>query len=1040
MAQRGGQVHTPGLVVPRMSMCKELVELLSDWSQRLIRLPQAADIEVPAFKSDVEGVEPVAAALETAHRAVYRCRSLGVVSAEELAKLSRPAMCLQVEVGFSPLIDLEEELTDTGLLSLLDMPSGVLWAIQDVHALHSAALNKSDGVLVVVDASKHDVPHWMGKILREALKQEHDEEEFQDRGSLRPADCWIVANRIDQLPEFFCKENELCKKVMQRQYQNYRDLIVSEDHVIPVAARLSSLAMYGTDKVRSNLSQEFQSLEKKPWFAQTCGLMFGMHWQDQARDLEHNKWRSAMRELKLLGQVTGPLANSVLKTAYVKMMPHSVARVMGALSNLAWNFCSALTYMAGADGLVKARSFGGTVPEDRELVVAAVHNDARSVQRLAEHGFPCDKEVAGKMLLLSASRDRWNPVRTIVDGGYDLKSATGARALLLAASREHWAQVALLLERGASVCTEAAQVSFGLAAAANRKEIIEDFIGRGFKLDSWGGKKAVVEAASRGYLEVLQSLVSYGADLSSWAGDQSLQKATEKEHGEVMRFLVEKGVDVTGDLGDQVLESAAARNDVLLLQLLLDKGAQVGWSGARALTAAARCKSWEAVHFLILAEVDLTEWAGQVVLLAALEAQNLSILRVLEENGLDISSERSQITLGQVAIAPKVRKLLDEMQRRSTQRNAAAAAQLLASHATHRRLRKDLPEPPRGPAQAPRDPWLQFESPAARPAVPPRVAVARALARHVEQLDEHCLLVARQLAGHLLELDSCTDTAARALAEHLLRVDVTAQKLEADTQQVALALAEHVLTELGAPDASAVGCDGEHEADVCGDALDWPEGDEEKFGGEGHGDGECGGGEASCATFEGSGTRPSDDLAEVAAALARHLMEQEFSDDVAPDFPGGRPPGSSAASDGGSRAAQALAQHVLATESEDPTQTVAQALARHAEQEKDAGRVAEALAQHLADVAREDSVRMAAQALAEHAEREKDSAQVAAALARHLEDFYPDEVYSPRGPRPPPGSPRPEALARLSFDRREDVQAAAQALASHVEETPARTS
>ena len=89
----------------------------------------------------------------------------------------------------------------------------------------------------------------------------------------------------------------------------------------------------------------------------------------------------------------------------MKMMPHSVARVMGALSNLAWpgarkkkgadqglagnrsafptspgssswsfsclgwwvfsnqvrsrNFCSALTYMAGADGLVKARSFGG---------------------------------------------------------------------------------------------------------------------------------------------------------------------------------------------------------------------------------------------------------------------------------------------------------------------------------------------------------------------------------------------------------------------------------------------------------------------------------------------------------------------------------------------------------------------------------------------------------------------------------------------------------------------------------------------------------
>lgn len=58
--------------------------------------------------------------------------------------------CVQVEVAFSSLADLEEDLTDTGVLSLVDLPSPdeKLWATQDLRALYRLTLRDADGVLV----------------------------------------------------------------------------------------------------------------------------------------------------------------------------------------------------------------------------------------------------------------------------------------------------------------------------------------------------------------------------------------------------------------------------------------------------------------------------------------------------------------------------------------------------------------------------------------------------------------------------------------------------------------------------------------------------------------------------------------------------------------------------------------------------------------------------------------------------------------------------------------------------------------------------
>ncbi|CAE8632108.1 unnamed protein product [Polarella glacialis] len=352
-------VHTPTLTVPRLTMPEALAKLLSSWTERAELRDLAASIPEPCIQGRaVEGIDVVADALASIQQLVHRGRSLGAIRRQELEALSRPSMCISVEVAFSALASLEEALTDTGTLSILDLPSpdgNLLWEEQDVQLLFRRSLQEADGVLVVVDASKYEVPRWMGDLLREAFIQER---------LLRREDAWIVANRIDQLPDFFCKDgvSSLCQRVKDRQFRDYQDVILDQDHVIPTAAHLSLLAMYGHRKVAgTGASLVPDGLDCELWFAQICSFLFGVHWSSQVKDLERPKWRQSMRELQLLGQVTGNLAKNVLKTAYVKMLPRSVARVMFDLSQLIGSFVSSLKALEGGAVTIDALISGKAV-------------------------------------------------------------------------------------------------------------------------------------------------------------------------------------------------------------------------------------------------------------------------------------------------------------------------------------------------------------------------------------------------------------------------------------------------------------------------------------------------------------------------------------------------------------------------------------------------------------------------------------------------------------------------------------------------------
>eukprot|EP00435_Cladocopium_sp_Y103_P025330 s877_g6.t1 len=401
-----------------------------------------------------------------------------------------------------------------------------------------------------------------------------------------------------------------------------------------------------------------------------------------------------------------------------------------------------------------------SVPEERELSYAAIHNDTQTVKRLGEHGLPMNN--AQQLLLLSATRDRWKPVKVMVDYGCDVSGSSGESALLLAASRGNWDEVIRFLERGVAIDSQAAIWAFGHAAKTNRPDILEKLIHMGMKMDSWGSTKAFLDAAGGGHVDVLRSLVSHGASLTSWVAQEALLAATKKEHGEVMRYLVESGVDVTGELGDVLLETAAARNDVYLLQILLNQGADFVWSGENALAAAGRCKSWEALHFMVLAQVTLETWAAQVAFLGALDGGHLPSLRVLENGGFNFRSERSDITIENANVTdPYVQQFLEDARARRLEKDLSQVSRVLVNHAET------------AFAAARRSSQL----------------VAEALRKHMELLEEQTFLVSRALAEHVTDVATSGDLVASALAHHLLC------PINETEQEVATALAQHMLAE-----------------------------------------------------------------------------------------------------------------------------------------------------------------------------------------------------------------------------------------------------
>merc|ERR1712008_127463 len=95
-----------------------------------------------------------------------------------------------------------------------------------------------------------------------------------------------------------------------------------------------------------------------------------------------------MRELQLLGQVTGPLANSVLNGAYIKMLPRSVAHVLFDLSQLIAHLLASLRALEGGGGSC-------SIDVDRLKLVFQTYRDdvQRRVVTCLRHHEPTEEDT-----------------------------------------------------------------------------------------------------------------------------------------------------------------------------------------------------------------------------------------------------------------------------------------------------------------------------------------------------------------------------------------------------------------------------------------------------------------------------------------------------------------------------------------------------------------------------------------------------------------------------------------------------------------------
>ncbi|CEM35590.1 unnamed protein product [Vitrella brassicaformis CCMP3155] len=336
--------HTAHLALPRLIMPDTLAEALQGWAQKVrVKLASEATSDQALIASlsgpwgqTVEGFEEITREIERANHLVYMGRQLEVLDAKELRLLTDPSLTLRVDTAFPCLSSLDDDLAEVGTLKLVDLPSPDLsiWQGHDLDLLMRNHLKRADGVLAVVDASRHKAAGVLRSVLEDCLAN----------GTLQPNDIWIVANKIDQLNDFFCLNGlrDGCNRVREQQFDFFKEIIVGPDHVIPTAASISLLGVYGQycgQKVQKNLFKEYS---KKPWFGQICAFLYGIHWTRAVKMMTPRKWNEAMKECQLMGQISDALASSVLKQPYVKMLPRSVVKFMGSLKEQLENFIQEL--------------------------------------------------------------------------------------------------------------------------------------------------------------------------------------------------------------------------------------------------------------------------------------------------------------------------------------------------------------------------------------------------------------------------------------------------------------------------------------------------------------------------------------------------------------------------------------------------------------------------------------------------------------------------------------------------------------------------
>jgi len=341
--------HVVGQRVPTCNLSDGLCELLEGWVKRIGSICMTGfQAEMPHQNTDGDDIEM---ALNNANKIIFYGRQLGTIHESELTPLCQAENFVTISLAFTALDDLSDEITETGSLSLVDLPcpDGNVFEQHDIKMLFRTTLRASHGVLLTVDVNK-DEPSQIAHI-SDLIEELIEERVF------RREDTWIVANAIDKLDDFHCYEGvaTVCKRVKKEQYKHFKNIIMDEDHIIPTAAHLCLLALVGNHRIPTNVKTEketaqlMKKLRYAPWFAQISHYYFGVNWIMHMRNIGFSKCPKMLEDVTLQGQVTAKLSKAVLQSAYENIFPRSVNCVMNDMKDVVEEFLQTIDTLQGGD-------------------------------------------------------------------------------------------------------------------------------------------------------------------------------------------------------------------------------------------------------------------------------------------------------------------------------------------------------------------------------------------------------------------------------------------------------------------------------------------------------------------------------------------------------------------------------------------------------------------------------------------------------------------------------------------------------------------
>ncbi|EEQ99585.1 hypothetical protein Pmar_PMAR008058 [Perkinsus marinus ATCC 50983] len=264
-------------------------------------------------------------------------------------------MALSVFTDFGRLVTaLAPHDTDRlGELILVDSPSpdGRLFDANSISQMVRLQARQSDGMVLVVDASRHpnagDFPSLM-KLLKG----------IEGDGCLRPEDLWVIGNCVDRLSGFNLPDGgdmHTCDIVRSSLEEGFASILPSScgDAVncLAASARLAGLAVYGKWKVRAIVGRDGRrksrttitdkdliELRTLPCFANVASALYGIHWVEALRSMSLKCWEKEMGILMGRGRVGGPVAASILGKACTSMMARSIRLTLHQLRSLVGDF------------------------------------------------------------------------------------------------------------------------------------------------------------------------------------------------------------------------------------------------------------------------------------------------------------------------------------------------------------------------------------------------------------------------------------------------------------------------------------------------------------------------------------------------------------------------------------------------------------------------------------------------------------------------------------------------------------------------------